>query len=131
MKPLTEAEEKDLRALYPRVTAAALREAFPWVATDLEKEGHERGLAEGQARASLETHKEAKEVAPQSPVQHSVEPSGIILSAQTLEERLKIAWDQDPALRAEFGKDFAAFSAYMDAFSQGKVQILGGKIITA
>ena len=44
-----------------------------------------------------------------------------------LEERCRAAWDGDKELRAEFGQDYDAYVAYMEADESGHVRILGKK----
>jgi len=46
-----------------------------------------------------------------------------ILAKQILEN-----WKKDEKLRAEFGNNFAAYSAFFEAEAAGKVKILGGKV---
>lgn len=48
-------------------------------------------------------------------------------SAEADDDSIKAAWDKDAALRAEFGQQFASYSAFRKAEAKGQVKVLGKK----
>ena len=61
-------------------------------------------------------------------VAHTSAPKDVIDADAGLsaEEKVKAKWDRSPALRAEFGDNFASYAALEKADAEGKVRILSG-----
>lgn len=63
------------------------------------------------------------------PVAHAAAPEveGKVVENKDLpvDERAKISWDKDPALRSEFMSDYDAYLAYYKANDKGQVKVLG------
>jgi len=124
------------------ITVENFKKAYPEIFAQIQKEAYEKGLAEGAARAKLETGAATRAKLDEPAGKEKPAPEKISTAESggnytfprgffdriSFEERIKAKWDSEPAIRAEWRGNYETYAAYMEAEEKGLVRKTVNKV---
>ena len=132
MTPNQIEKDREIRRVYNEITAArkpdsALGTFSDEVRAFYSAEGHAVRWAEAEARVAAGNTGQLSKSTPTERTDHMSNQRAE--SPAQFDTRIRQAWDNDPALRAEFCDSLEAYVAYEKAAAAGNIKILSGNVV--